>query len=135
MRSAHFVRPRRLGWLTSSDGTYILRQDPLTIVVPDVGFVTWDRLPGRVPPKGYIPVPPDFAVEVRSPHDRAGAINEKLALYRAAGVLLIWWVDPDHRTVSVYRYGEFAAELGVGDVLDGEDILPGFTLPVSEIFE
>jgi Uma2 family endonuclease len=132
---SHFVWPRNLGLVTTADGTYILSHDPLTVVVPDVGFVTWDRLPGRVAPDGYIPVPPDLAIEVRSPSDRAGEIEDKLARYRRAGVPLIWWVDPKRRMVSVYRNGALAAELAEVDTLDGEDILPGFTLTVSEIFE
>ena len=65
-----FVRPRRLGMVTGADGTYILRHDPYTVVIPDVAFVSWDRLPGRIRPTWYIPVPPDFAVEVRSPADK-----------------------------------------------------------------
>jgi Uma2 family endonuclease len=129
-----FVKPRSLGMLTPADGTYILSHNPLTIVVPDVAFVSWERLPGRVRPQGYIPVPPDLAIEVRSPSDRAGEIEEKLDRYRRAGVPLIWWVNPTRRTVSVYRNGALVAELREGDVLDGEDILPGFTLPVADIF-
>jgi Uma2 family endonuclease len=129
-----FVKPRRLGLATGADGSYILTSDPLTIVVPDVAFVRWERLPGGVRPTGYIPVPPDLAVEVRSPTDRSGDVDEKLARYRSAGVPLIWWVDPRHRTVAVYRHGVLAAELGEDDVLDGEDIVPGFRLPVAEIF-
>jgi Uma2 family endonuclease len=130
-----FVKPRDLGLATGADGTYVLNNDPLTIVVPDVAFVRWDRLPGRVRPRGYIPIPPDLAIEVRSPTDRPGAMDDKLARYRSAGVPLLWWVDPQHRTVAVYRHGAFVAELRDGDILDGEDILPGFTLPVSQILE
>src|SRR5262245_20116683 len=130
-----FVSSRNLGMLTTADGTYILVHDPLTIVVPDVAFVRWERLPGRVSPDGYIPVPPDLAIEVRSPSDRRGDIDAKLARYRTARVPLVWWVDPRHRTVELYRDGVLVAELRDGDVLDGEDILPGFTLPVSQIFE
>jgi Uma2 family endonuclease len=129
-----FVRPRRLGWVTGADGTYILSHDPYTVLVPDVAFVRWDRLPGRVRPQGYAPVAPDLAVEVRSPSDRPGEISRKLALYQRAGVPLVWWVDPARRGVTVHRLGQPAAELREGDELDGEDILPGFRLPVADIF-
>lgn len=129
-----FVKARNLGLLTTADGSYILRHDPLTVVVPDVAFVRWERLPGRTHPTGYVPVPPDLAIGVRSPTDRRADIDDKLARYRMAGVPLVWWVDPQHRTVAVYRHGALVAELGEGDLLDGEDILPGFTLPVSDIF-
>jgi Uma2 family endonuclease len=129
-----FVRPRNLGWVTGADGTYIILRDPQTILVPDAAFVRWDRLPGRVVPAGYIPVPPDLAVEVISPSDEPGDIVKKRELYRKAGVPLVWWVDPKRRTVAVYRQGQLVAELGEADELDGEDILSGFRLPVAEIF-
>lgn len=129
-----FVRSSKLGVLTTADGAFILARDPDTVVVPDVAFVRWDRLPDRRRPKGYAPVPPDLAVEIRSPTDRPGKIAEKLERYRRAGVPLVWWVDPSRRTVEVHRHGQLIAELREGDELDGEDVLPGFRLPVSEIF-
>jgi Uma2 family endonuclease len=130
-----FVKPRNLGVVTTADGSYILSNDPLTIVVPDVAFVRLEKVPKGPRPKGYAPFPPDLAVEVRSPTDRRSDIEDKLRRYRMAGVPLIWWVDPDRRSVAVYRGGVLVAELREGDELDGEDILPGFTLPVSRIFE
>ncbi len=129
-----FVRPRGLGWVTGADGSYILSRDPDTVVVPDVAFIAWDRLPGRRVPDGYIPVPPDLAVEVISPTDRPGDIARKQEIYRRAGVPLVWWVDPARRTVSVYLDGKLAEELGEGDELDGGEILLGFRLSVAEIF-
>ena len=128
------VRSRKLGMVTTADGTYVLTRDPSTVVVPDVAFVRWDRLPGRVVPDGYIPVPPDLAVEVRSPSDEPGDIERKLGLYQGAGVPLVWWVDSDRRAVMVHRLGEPAVELGEADEFDGGDVLPGFRLPVAEIF-
>ena len=75
-----FVRPRRLGLVTGADGTYILARDPDTVLVPDVAFVRWDRLPGGTPPDRYVPVPPDIVVGVRSPWDKPGDIAKKLEL-------------------------------------------------------
>ena len=77
---------------------------------------------------------PDLVVEVRSPYDRPGEIARKPALYQRAGVPLVWWVDPDRKTVSVHRLGQPAVEVGEGDELDGEEVIPGFRLPVTEIF-
>lgn len=57
-----------------------------------------------------------------------------MRLYLAAGVPLVWWVDPERRAVAVYRQGALVAELRDGDALDGEDVLPGFRLPVSDVF-
>ncbi|MGH2561034.1 MAG: Uma2 family endonuclease [Thermomicrobiales bacterium] len=129
-----FVRLHKLGVLTGADGAYILSHDPYTVLIPDVAFVRWDRLPGRVRPRGYAPIPPDLAIEVRSPSDRPGEIARKLELYQRAGVPLVWWVDPVRRTVTVHRLGQSAVELHEGDELDGADVLPGFRLPVAEIF-
>ena len=128
------VRPLRLGVVTGADGAFFLARDPDTVLVPDVAFVRWERLPGRERPRGYCPVPPDLAVEVRSPTDRPGEIARKLDLYRRAGVPLVWWVDPMRRTVAVYRDGLLAGEFGEGDELDGGDVLPGFRVAVAEIF-
>jgi Uma2 family endonuclease len=130
-----FARPKNLGWVSGADGTYILRHDPQTVVLPDVAFVSWDHLPGRTPPKGYAPVPPDLAVEVVSPSDEPGDIARKQERYRRASVPLVWWVYPDRRTVIVFRDGRQVAELGEDDVLEGEPVLPGFRLPVAKIFE
>ena len=128
------VREGKRGLLTGANGTYIILRDPQTVVVPDIAFVRWERLPGAARPTGCVPVPPDLAVEVRSPTDQPGDEAKKRELYRRAGVPLLWWVDPARRTVTVYRDGRSAAELGEGDELDGEDILPSLRLPVAEIF-
>jgi len=129
-----YVRPRKLGIVTGADGTYILARDPDTVVVPDAAFISWDRLPDGVAPQRYSPVPPDLAVEVLSPNDRSSDITKKMVHYARAGVPLVWWVHPQRRTVTIYRHGQLAAELGEGDEVDGEDVLPGFRLPVAEIF-
>lgn len=129
-----FVRPRNLGVVTVTDGAYILARNPDVVVMPDVAFISWDRLPGRIRPQGFSPVPPNLAVEVASPSNRPGDIAAKRARYRTAGVTLVWWVYPGDRTVVVYRDGEIVATLGENDFLVGEDVLPGFVLPVREIF-
>jgi len=129
-----FVRPCRLGLVTGADGTYIILRDPDTVLVPDIAFVRWDRLPGRTAPDKYIPVPPDLAIEVRSPSDEPGEIAKKLDLYQRAGVPLVCWVDPTRRTVTVYRLGQPPVELHEGDELDADDVLPGFRLPLADIF-
>jgi Uma2 family endonuclease len=131
---SNFARPRRLGKVTGADGTYVILCDPQTVVVPDVAFVKAERLPERERRDGYFPLPPDLAVEVISPTDEPGDIAKKQDLYRRAGVPLVWWVHPTRRTVAVYRDGQFVAELIEGDELDGEPVLPGFRLPVEQIF-
>jgi Uma2 family endonuclease len=130
-----FVRPRNLGHVAGSDGTFILRRNPDVVVIPDVSFTRWENLPDGRPTKSFIRGRPDLAVEVKSPTDRRRDIEEKLGHYRDAGVPLVWWVYPDSRHVEGYRLGVLVATLREGDALDGEDVLSGFTLAVSDIFQ
>jgi Uma2 family endonuclease len=129
-----FVRPRGLGLVTGADGAFIFQRDPDVVVIPDIAFTKWENVPGGKAPEWYFPGHPDLAVEVKSPTDPDLNVDEKVRLYRNAGVPLLWWVYPDERSVEVYRLGGLVATLHEGDVLDGEGVLPGFALPVSESF-
>ena len=80
------------------------------------------------------PVPPEWAVEIVSPTDKVVDIRKKRTIYRGAGILL-WEVYPRDRSVHVYVPGLPLRVYGVGDTLDVGDLLPGFTLPVSELFQ
>ncbi len=130
-----FVVPRNLGHVTGADGSFVLRRDPDVVVVPDVAFTKWENVPGDEVPDSYFSGRPDLAVEVKSPSDRRRDMDEKMRLYRAAGVPLVWWVLPEERSVEVYRKGTLVETLHEGEVLDDEDILPGFSLPVADIFQ
>lgn len=128
------VDAQGLGYVTGEGGGYILSHDPATVVAPDVGFYRKDRYPGGMPESGFYPMPPDLAVEVISPSDRKSDIAQKQALYAKAGVPLVWWVDPERKTVTVYRLGQ-APEIVEGDgVLSGGDVLPGFELMLRSVF-
>jgi Uma2 family endonuclease len=129
-----FVDAQGLGYVTGEGGGYILSHDPATVVAPDVGFYRTDRYPGGMPESGFYPMPPDLAVEVISPIDRKADIAQKQALYAKAGVPLIWWVDPERKTVTVYRLGQNPEIVEAVGVLDGGDVLPGFTLELQTIF-
>jgi Uma2 family endonuclease len=129
-----FVKARRLGYVTGADGGYVLSNNPHTVVAPDVGFYRRDRYPGGVPERGYYPMPPDLAVEVISPTDERADMRQKQELYARAGVPLIWWVDPEARTVTVHQPGHEPKVLDASQTLDGADVLPGFSLPVEHIF-
>jgi len=107
--------------------------------VPDLGFVK----AGRIPPesKKSVKAVPDLVVEVQSPSDlrsqpeREAAI-QKIADWRAVGVGLIWAVYPDRRIIEVYRPGQSAPlELNIGQELEGETLIPGFSLRLAEIFK
>ena len=127
-----FNRTTRLGIVTGEGGGYILSRDPLVLLIPDVAFT---RSSSEATPQ--IPeIAPDLVVEVVSPTDRMGDVDEKVAVYLASGVSIVWVVLPRRRVVKVHRAEEpgLAREFGVEDTLDGGDVLPGFRLPVAEIF-
>jgi Uma2 family endonuclease len=100
---------------------------------PDISFVRRGRLPGDVPPKGWVKIPPDLAVEVVSPNDSSDQLEEKLADYEKVGIPLIWVVSLTSRTVMVYRADGSVSRLREDDELSGEDVVPGFRCPIREI--
>lgn len=122
----------RLGYVTAAGTGHVVCRNPDTIRAPDVGFVAADRLPEGLP-DGYVPFAPDLAVEVMSPHDSADEIQKKVLEYLRYGTRLIWVVYPETRTVTVYT-ADGARIVDENGTLDGGDVLPGFTLPVSRVF-
>ena len=112
---------------------YVLRRKPDTVRGPDISFVSVARLPPNQIPETFIPGAPDLAVEIISPSSRWSEVEEKVADYLAGGARLVWLVDPRERRV-VLRYPDRPpAVLTENDTLDGEDVVPGFTLPVAEL--
>jgi len=106
--------------------------DPDLIRRPDLAFVSANRIKS-VPEEGHVPIAPDLAIEVVSPNDKVYELDEKLADYRAAGVQLVWVVNPKARTLRIHRLDKTATELHENDTLTGESVLPGFSLAVKEL--
>lgn len=129
----NFVESRALGVVTGSETGFQIAHDPDTVRAPDVAFVRADRLP-PIEPRGFFPGAPDLAVEVLSPCDRASEVNAKVRDWLEAGARRVWVVDPQTETVAVYRSAGEAAILGLSETLPGEDVLPGFAVPVRQIF-
>ena len=127
------IRPRMLGRLYGADGAYVLRQNPDTVLIPDLSFVRADRVPPRDEQIKFFRFPPDLAVEVLSPSNRRVDIDRKIAIYREAGVPLVWLVDPFKQTVEIFT-PTAERTLTVADTLDGGNVLPGFRLPLAELF-
>jgi Uma2 family endonuclease len=128
-----FIIPRNLGLVSAPDG--MVRLSKGLVRGPDVAFVSWARLPGGSAPTAPIPsIVPDLAVEVLSQSNTPREMERKRGEYFRAGVRLVWIVDPDSRTVAVFSGPENPRILAATDILDGGEILPGFLLPVREIF-
>ena len=129
---SRFVRERKLG-VVGGEGGFELEFGQ-TVLAPDVAFVRADRVPPEDQQFGWTPLAPDFVAEVLSPSNSAQETNERVLIYLEAGVRLVWIVDPRHRTVAVYWPDRTARIFVVGETLAGGDVLPGFTLPVAEVF-
>lgn len=86
-----------------------------------------------LPGSGFAPLPPDLVVEVISPTNRKPDTTQKQALYAKIGVPLVWWVDPEAKTVTVHRLDRDPEVVKMDGVLDGGDVLPGFELEVKRV--
>lgn len=124
-----YVEAHGLGYITGADGGYRVSGERY---IPDMAFVSTAKQP-EPSHETYNPQPPDLAVEVLSPTDSADIVRLKVANYLAAGTL-VWLVNPEARTVEVYRPGRPAQRLTAGETLEGDVVLPGFTLPVRDLF-
>jgi Uma2 family endonuclease len=129
----NFVKPRRLGRVLNSDTGFFIRRNPDTVRAPDVSFVRADR----VPPGGireFFPGAPDLAVEVLSPDDRPGEVQDKVCDWLDSGCTAVWVVNPKTRTVSIHRRNSETATLTEDQVITCEDLLQGFSVAVAEFF-
>ncbi|ETX02886.1 Uma2 family endonuclease [Candidatus Entotheonella palauensis] len=128
-----FIRPRNLGLVTGAGGP--MRLAPGLVRIPDVAFISWSRLPERRMPTEPIPdLAPDLAVEVLSGSNTPGEMQRKRREYFEAGVRLVWLVDLETRTVDIYTDIDHVTTRSEADTLDGDLVLPGFTLELQELF-
>ena len=133
------ARPRGLGYVFPADASFQCFPDaPAKVRRADVAFVAAGRLaPEKYRAEGHCSVVPDLVAEVISPNDTAGAVNAKVAEWLSAGVRLVWVIDPDARTVFGYhRDRSDSADIRrEGDTLTGDPVLPGFAVPVADLFK
>ena len=128
-----FLETHDLGYSLGADGTFQLM--PGLIRIPDVAFVSWDRLPGHELPAEPIPeLAPDLAVEVLSAGNTTREMDRKIGEYFRAGVALVWLIDPTTRTATIYTRPRRRIHIAEDGVLDGGKVLPGFSLPLQRLF-
>jgi len=134
-RLDNYVSSRKLGWVFSSESYY--RCFPKKIRnarKPDVSFIAQERLPANWMEEGLFSIAPDLAVEVLSPNDKAYKVMSKTREYLEAGVKLVWEINPQERLILIHRLDGTVAKLKETDTLSGENVIPGFACPVSELF-
>jgi Uma2 family endonuclease len=128
-----FNDDRRTGKVRVGEVGIYTRRSPDRVRGADVLYISNERWSRRDPDRAFLDVAPEIVVEILSPDDRAADVVEKVHEYLAMGVKLVWLGDPRTRVVSVWS-GSSVRELHVGDTLTGEDVLPGFAVPVAELF-
>ena len=129
-----FVRPRRLGAAFTETG-FLISRKPDTVRMPDVAFVSVDKLPGDRPPDWYFPFAPDIAVEVETRSDTPSAARARALMWLDAGSALVWMLFTETRSATVYRADGEIFTLGEDDILDAAPVLDGFSVKVSEFFD
>lgn len=129
-----YVRERRLGDVYAAETGFKLTSDPDTVRAPDVAFVRRERVEAVGETEGYWPGAPDLAVEVISPNDLYTDVEEKVIEYLDAGTGMILTVNPRKRTIAVYRALSTISILTEEEMIDGEDVIPGWSLAVRDVF-
>jgi len=129
-----YVMDHKLGMVLGAETGYVLARNPDVVRGADVSFVTADRVSAAGVTVKFWEGAPDLAVEVVSPSDSPKEVAEKVDDYLNAGTRLVWVVNPRRRTIAVHRMGRDPQVLRENDVLDGEDVLPGFRCAVADAF-
>jgi Uma2 family endonuclease len=128
-----FLEENDLGILLGADG--MLRIKLGLVRIPDLSFISWDRLPGgKLPDEAIAGIVPDLVVEVLSQGNTRREMERKLKEYFQCGVRLVWLLDPKTQTAKEYTSPAKVRRIGKDQNLDGGDVLPGFRVPLKKLF-
>jgi len=134
-RMSNFSHESGGGWTLPADASYqCFPDDPDKVRKPDVSYIRRERLSLDQFPRGHARIFPDLAAEVVSPNDLFEEVMVKVEEYLAAGVRLVWVLDPFARRIHVFRADGTGTILRADDELSGEDVLPGFHCRVGDLF-
>jgi Uma2 family endonuclease len=122
-----------LGIIFGAETGFRLASDPDTVRAPDVAFVAKRNVPKDLPEEGFWPGAPDLAVEVLSPSDRTGEVDEKINAWLDAGCSSVWVVNSKLETVTIYHSRTDVHVKAAGEVLEGDPTLPGFSCQIDAI--
>ena len=130
-----YVRRRKLGRVFVGGAGFLMTTNPDTVRATDLAFVCRERLVDGRGPQGYFHGAPDLAVEIFSPRDRYLETAERVGDWLDHGTQLVFVVSLRHKTVTIHRPGDTFLVLGMDAVLSAGDVVPGWKLPVRELFE
>ena len=128
------VKDRGLGKTLDPGCGFRLWPGHETVRVTDISVTHHDRIPDERAWNDYPRIAPNLTVEVFSPFERPATAIGRIAMFLQAGTRLTWFIDPKSKTVMLFHADIAPIVLKEGDTLDGEDVLPGFSIPVAEIF-
>jgi Uma2 family endonuclease len=126
---------RREGWCFFPNRGRAKHGDRNSVRIPDVAFISWERLPeGELPDEPIASRVPELAVKVLSKSNTPKEIALKREEYFRAGVKLVWVIDPKTQTAEEYTSATASKHIGKTHALDGRDVLPGLTVPLKQLF-
>lgn len=131
-----FVRQHKLGRLSGSDSSFqCFPDDPDKVRRPDAAYISYARLTEEMYlAPGHTTVCPELIIEVISPNDLAAEVDLKIRDWFAAGAIVVWSVHPEIQRVHVHRANGAIEVFGIADTMTSEDVLPGFRMPLAELF-
>jgi len=129
-----WARRAKKGRVLAGEASSVVENKPDTVRGADVAYISYERVPRDQGPRGFLRVPPELVVEVRGERQGWVELREKATQYLAFGVDRVWIIDPEFRQVHVFRANAETACLSEKESLVDEDLLPGFSCDVSELF-
>lgn len=129
-----YVLAHQLGEVYAAETGFLIARNPDTVRAPDFAFIQASRVPPATEDNAWVRVMPDLVAEVVSSGDRATEIADKVRMWLDVGVRLIWVAYPARQLIEVYRPNQPVLALDVNDLLDGYDVVSGFSAPVAQIF-
>lgn len=123
-----------LGFVAGGKSGVFLERGPDTVRGPDIYFIRHERLSEKTLQPTYLEVPPDLCAEIVSPNDRWSDLEQKVTQYLKFGVKLVWVIDAYWKRARVFRLNGTSDIVSEAGALSGKDVLPGFQLPLSQVF-
>jgi Uma2 family endonuclease len=129
-----YAKQNRLGKVLAAETGFLMARNPDVVLGPDVSFIRAERIPTGGVPDGYFLGAPDLAVEVISPSQSRPKIERKAAIFLAHGAQAVVILDPKRRTATIHRANAPVEKLSEADTLDLGFVVPGFSVPLADLF-